>query len=422
MKKIFLTLFLLSSITYSFGQVTGGAALIALDEIDAMITEQLQSIDNIATNAIGNGGNMLLSISSRLRKDINETIGNTDKKLRENQLNLYNQLLSLSEEFNTAISDNLAQVDGIAVRISQAANDIFFKKREPNIFSYKTQTFIKGFDSDYTLEINGNSFDRSYDVFIELNGKKISASQSNHTQLIFKIDSSDIKSVSPNKNYGVGSITFKWKKGVFKRKKVSQENFIIPIIPLEIGEVQAFYEQELPEKRMFDRQSYKCSCSTRGPGASGRRKKSSTAFNVLPTDGRRIDPNTLQIANWSQRHGGGKHFEHVTEQQIKGKITCRSQSRPFGGGGHSTLTFTYQEYDIIYKNHKFDTETEEITAINPILFDLPNPVDDKRPSLNRVDIKTYDGQTFTLLPNVSNKYFSLKINPVTDDVSVEWRK
>lgn len=423
MKKILLLLLLtLNIVVPTYSQISATAALIALDEIDAMAKEHLQSIDNLATNAIGNGGNMLLSMSAKLRKDINETIGNTDKILRENQLLIYNKILSLKNEFNKTIEENLNKVDLISTKISQAANDMFLKKNEPNIFQYKTSRFVNGLDNEYTLIIKGTSFDRSYEIFIELDNQIIKPIQSSYSELIFKIDSTFIKPVDFNKSYASGKINFKWKKGLFKTKKTNSENFFIPIVPLKIGKAQAFYEQDLPYKKLHNEIPYSCNCDTGPTRWDGQRRHNTTAFNILPTGARKIDPKTIKVTSWHQRNGGGYTFSHKTEQQLKGEITCDSEDTPMGGGGFSKLSFTYQEFEILYRNTKNSTSTQELTSINPLLFDLPAEVDGKKPNLNFVEITTYDGKNFTLTPNDTNKYFSLKVNPVTLDISISWKK
>ncbi|WP_147415836.1 hypothetical protein [Ulvibacterium marinum] len=422
MKKITLAVIFIFSLNTIYSQATGASALIVLDEIDASIKEHLQSIDNLATNAIGNGGNMLLSISARLRKDINETIGNTDIALRENQLNIYNQLLGLVNDFNVAIETNLDRVDLTATRISQAASDLVFKKREPTIFKYKTQKFIQGFDNEYTLAVKGNSFDRSYDVYIVLNDNKIKPIQSNYSELIFKIDAASLKPNVKNENYVSGKIIFKWKDGwIFKSDRTSVENFFIPIIPLKLGTAQVYFEQELPKKKLSEPLSYGCSCSTGKSSITGSKRKSSTAFNVLPTGGRKIDINSIKVTDWRQRYGGSYGFEHKTEQQIKGSISCNSDGKSYGGGGFSTLTFTYNEFEIIYEVTQDSTTIKDLTTANPVLFDLPDPVDGKNPNIKYVEVKTYDNKTFTLVPNSVNELFSLKLNPATHDVLVEWK-
>ncbi|MFA7650571.1 MAG: hypothetical protein WCY06_09610 [Flavobacteriaceae bacterium] len=421
MTKFFLTLLLGLSINFSYAQVTGTAALIALDEIDATVTKQLQTIDNLATNAIGNTGNMILSVSSRLRTDINETIGNTDKILRENQLNLYNQLLNLSNDFNDVIKGNLKEVDVITTRLTETIDNFIIPKKEPRIFKYETQSFIKGYAKNYTFKLRGKNFDKSDEVFVYINGKKISPIQVNYNELVFRIDSSDVILFSNDKYYSNAEINFKWRKGLFNKKKETIVPFIIPITPMEIGEATVFYEQALPEKKYTEPISYSCQCTTGSSSWTGSARKSSTAFNIIPTGGKLIDPNSVEVSSWTQRYGGNYSFDHKTEQQIKGEISCKSESQPKGGGGYSSLTFTYREYQIIYPLHKKQTNTLRLTSVNPIVFDLPEPIDGKRPNINYVIIKTYDNKEFVLTPTTLNKYFELKINPVTDDIIVSWK-
>lgn len=400
-------------------QTSGAAALIALDEIDATVSKQINSIDNLVTNAIGNSGNMILSLSARLKKDINETIGNTDKVLRENQQKLFNQLLNFSEELNLIIKERIGEIDLISTKISQAANDFLVKKKEPNIFKYETPPFIKDYTKEYFIKIKGSSFDRSDLIEITINGKAYSPIQSNHVELIFKIDSSQIKPQLDEK-YLKAIISFNWRSGIFKQKKNKSEPFIIPVVPLNIGKGTVFYEQELPERRYTDIISYSCDCSTGSSNWKGDRRSSTTSFNFNPSGGRLFDPSTIIVTEWAQRHGGGYSFDHQTEQQIKGGISCRSDGKPYGGGGFSKLTFGYKEYDIIYKIYKKQTSEQEISSINPIIFELPDPVDGKRPNLSYVKVLTYDNREIILTSSVSNSFFKVNINPVTDDVIVKW--
>lgn len=409
-------------VSNAFSQITGAAALIAIDEIDSKLTKQIQSIDNLATNAIGNTGNMLLSMSATLRKDINETIGNTDKVLRENQVSMFNQLNNLVAEFNSTIENNIDKLDITATKVTQAANDLFGKKNEPNIFAYLTENYISGYTPDYTFKVKGNSFDRSKSIYILIVDKRIKPVQSNYQELIFKIDSADIKTIDSKRNYCEAKIVFLWEKGLFKKDITKEEPFIIPVTPLIIGKATAYYEQLLPEIKYSDYISYKCDCSTGSSNWNGDREKSSTAFNILPTGGRKIDPNSVVEVSWSQRHGGGKHFEFTTEQQIKGKITCNSDGKPKGGGGFSSLTFKYKEFETIYNLHKKSIDNKVISSVNSTIFELPDPVENKRPNLNYVLIQAYDGKEFVISPSESNKYFKLTVNPVTDDIIVSWKK
>lgn len=233
MKKLFLCLILTLFMTpFAFSQVTGAAALIAIDEIDATLTKQIQSIDNLAMNAIGNTGNMLLSMTSALRKDIDETIGNTDKVLRENQVSMFNELNNLVSEFNSVIENNIDKFDITATKVTQAANDLFFTKKEPNIFAYVTENFIQGYTLDYTLKVKGNSFDRSKNIYVLIGDKKIKPIQSNYQELLFKIDSTDIKTIDYKRNYCEAKIIFIWEKGLFKKKMIKEEPFIIPVTRL----------------------------------------------------------------------------------------------------------------------------------------------------------------------------------------------
>lgn len=400
-------------------QTSGAAALIALDEIDAIVSKQINSIDNLVTNAIGNSGNMILSLTARLKKDINETIGNTDKVLRENQQNLFNQILNLSEEFNLIIKERIGEIDLISSKISQAANDFLVKKKEPNIFKFETPPFILDYTKEYLIKIKGSSFDRSESIAIIINGKRYEPVQSSHVELIFKIDSSQIKP-KLEENYFKAKVSFDYRSGLFKKEKNKSEPFIIPIIPLNVGKATVFYEQELPERRYTDFISYSCDCSTGASNWKGDKRHETTSFNFNPSGGRLFDPNSINITEWSRRYDGSYSFDHKTEQQIKGEISCYSKGKPFGGGGFSKLTFGYKEYDIIYKIYKNQTAYKEISSINPVIFELPDPVDSKRPNLSYVKILTYDNREIILIPSVSNIFFKVNINPVTDDVVVRW--
>lgn len=421
--KIFLLAFLLGFVLNSaHAQVSAAAALIVLDEVDAKVSKQLQTIDNLATNAIGNTGNMILSASARLRKDINETIGNTDKALRENQLNLYNQLLSLSSDFSEAIQTNLSSVDLIATRVTATLDNFLIKEKEPRIYKYESKAFIKSYDPSYTFKVVGKNFDQADNIFLKVNNKVIKPSQLNYSELIFKVDSTDINSTSRGAYLSNTQIVFEWTKGLFNSKKQSIVPFIIPTLPLHIGDVTVFYEHALPERKYSEPIDYNCNCSTGSSSWSGSRRRSSTAFNILPTGGRLIDPASISVKNWNQRYGGGNHFDHKTEQQIKGVITCQSEGQPYGGGGFSTLTFSYREYEIVYPNHKKSTEAQRITSVNPVVFDLPDPVDGKRPNISYAKVKTFDNKEFVLVPNAQSPLFDLRLNPVTDDVVVSWKK
>lgn len=400
--------------------MTGASALIVLDEIDNTISKQLQSIDNLLTNAIGNTGNMLLSVSARLRKDINETIGNTDKVLRENQLTLYNELINLKDEYNQMIAQNLDKLDGTATKITEALNNFLITKKEPRIFKFISAPFIKGYTPYHTLTVSGKNFDKSRKVYVLINGKKIQPLQLNYQEAVFRIDSADVRPAADS-FLAKGQVVFEWEKGLFRKDMIDEDPFMITVTPYQIGSATVYFEQEKPERKYTDYISYSCNCRTGQPGWSGGRRESSTSFNIVPTGGRLFDVSATRIDNWDQRHGGGHHFTTQTEQQIAGYITCRSESRPRGARGTSHLTFSYREYEIIYRIHQNLIAGKTITSVNPLIFELPDPVDGKRPNLRYVSVRTFDGKDITILPNATNKYFSVQINPVTDDVAVNFK-
>ncbi|RQO65296.1 hypothetical protein DBR43_31110 [Pedobacter sp. KBW06] len=423
MKKIMFFLAVLISISqFSYAQISGASALMVLDEIDSKVSTQMQSIDNLVTNGIGNGGNMLLSITNRLRKDINETIGNTDKVLRENQLLVFNQVRNLAEEFNTAIAEHIESVDLISVRISQTAQDLIFRKAEPNVFQFITGKFIRDYSKDYTLKIKGNNFSRSDKVYISINNKKIEPVERNFQEMIFKIDSADIKDSGENNFYARASILFEWRKGLFNKRMTTEEPFIISITPLNIGVATFFYEQEFPEKQYQNPIEYTCESHVGGSGIGGGVRRNSTVFNLLPTNGRFIDPASVNVLAFFRRYGGGHVFNTITEQQIAGRLTSESQNRRFGGGGSATLKFSYREFEIVYKAKKSVSEKNQITSVNPFVLIMPDPVDNRRPNLNYVSILTFDNKELKIVPSQSNKYFSLSINPSTDDVVLSWKR
>lgn len=422
MKQIIIVISLSFLTKFSYSQVTAAAALLTLNEIDATITKQLQSIDNLVTNSIGNTGNMLLSVTSRLRKEISETIGQADAVLRENQLNMYNQILNLTEEFNRAIKENVAQVDLINTRLTETADNFIIKKKQPVVYKYETQVFIKGHTKQYVFKVIGKNFNRSDYIYLTINGNNFKPIQSNYQELLFRIDSADIKSILPGIHYAEGKIVFNWRKGLFNEQVESRERFIIPIIPLELGKVNIFYEQAEKTKEYFKPVSYSCHCSTGSSDFWGDREKSSTAININPSSGRLFDPATVKVVRFSQRYGGGYTFSHKTEQQIKGEITCISQDRPRGGGGSSKITFTYQEFEYTYPLKTKRLKEMPITSVNPIIFELPDPIENKRANVKYAVIKSYDGQEIILTPSVGNKYFSMLINPATDDVIINWKQ
>jgi hypothetical protein len=343
--------------------------------------------------------------------------------LRGNQLNLYNQIINLNFEFNKTIEDNIENIDLVVTKITQTAQDLIVKKKDPNIYRYITETFIEGYTNAYTLTLKGNNFNRSNNIYILVNGQKIQPKQITFSELVFKIDPKIIVPKSDEENYVEVDIVFEWQKGLFKKSIKDIEPFIIPTIPYNIGTATVFYEQEIPERNYTGEISYSCDCSTGPSGWQGNRRHQTTAFNLNPSGGRKFDPNTVTVPRngWTQRYGGSYSFDYKTEQQIKGEISCYSDGRPRGGGGFSRLTFTYKEYDIIYKVHKNQTSDKELNSVNPVIFELPDPADGKRPNVSYISVKTYDNKTITLLPNESNKYFKLTINPVTDDVSVSWK-
>ena len=402
---------------FSQDPISVAGALYTLEEIDKKISEQINSIDNLATNTIGNSGNMLLSIISRLRKELKESVGDVDKTLRGNQLTAFNQIRNLFEDFNSSIEGNIENINEISVRISQTADDLLVKNKEPNIYSYNIPPFIKKYSDNFKISMKGKNFDRLDDIKLEIGESEIEPVQKNYQELIFIIDSAIINNFEKFAN---AEINFKWRSGLFNRKNERSSPILLPITPKVIGSVTVVYEQDLPEKIYSDPISYSCDCKTGSPGLDGSRERSSTAFNINPTNGKLIDPSSIDVKNWSQRYGGERSFDHVTTQQIRGEITCTSQAKPYGGGGFSTLTFTYKEYETKYFSKENSIEKDNLTSFNPSVINLPAPVDNNRPNLKYVLINTFDDKEFVLTPTNTNNMFRLDINPTTDDVIVEF--
>lgn len=405
-----------------FCQVTGASALLFLNELDDRIKEQIQSIDNLLTTKIGQAGNAILSINDALRVSINETIGNTDQRLRENQLNIYNSILNLSDDFNKLLEGNLNKVDEISIRVTETLDNFIVKKKEPRIYTFDTPQFIKGHNGYYLFKIRGKNFDQSEIVKISINEKFINPIQVTYNEITFKIDSSDIKPVSNNIFFALSDINFNWRKGLFRKRLEKSTPFIIPVFPLNIGEAVVHFEQALPERKYGNPITFTCeNCTTGATSAFGNRRKSSRAFSINPTGGRKLDPETIKITNWSQRYGGNYTFHTRNENLISGEIDCQSEAKPAGGGGFSTLTFTYQEYEIIYPIKKMNTSLKTLTTINPTIFGLPQAVDGKRPNVNYIVVKTFDNKEIIVSPNSQNNFFKLSINPATNDVLVSWK-
>jgi hypothetical protein len=132
-------------------------------------------------------------------------------------------------------------------------------------------------------------------------------------------------------------------------------------------------------------------------------------------------PTSFKITNWYRRYGGGYTINSVTEQYIRGNIMCRSQSRPFGGGGKARLTFQYREFKTNYPLHKSETPVVSLQADNLAVIDLPDPVDGNKPYLNYVKVLTFDGREHIITVTNPSNYFTLTQNTTTSDLELKFK-
>lgn len=422
--KILLSVFLLIISIKVNAQIDASTALIALEELDVTVENTMNDIQLLTDNAIGDGGNMLLSVISRLREDIKNTIGQADKVLRENQLILFNNISNEVEKFNLIAENKIVDIDAMTTRVTSAINDFWGKKREPRILTYETPTYTVNNNSNYEINIIGEDFDRSFEKYLMIDNVKTPISQISQNKLKIIIPQEIMDSVSDNeKRFIESQLVFKYKKGfIFKKSKVKHFDFVIPCVPKKIGTAIAFYEQKIPKIEYFPLINYKAETRSGSSNWRGKKKIGKRGINILPTKGRYIDPTSFKIISWYKRHGGGYTINTVTEQYIKGSIYCKSDNKPYGGGGKATLELQYREFKTEYPLTRSQTPVSQLEADKLLIIKLPDPIDEHRPNLNYVKVLTFDGKEHIITTSNQGKYFSLVQNIVTDDLELKFKK
>ena len=300
---------------------------------------------------------------------------------------------------------------------------LFGKKKEPTVLRFNSKPFIKNYSTENILELKGNTFDRSEDIFMKIGSMKYVPIQRTHQSLVFEIPVTHFSDLNAGQKYLKGEIHFYWKQGIFNKKKSRIDNFIIPVFPLVLGMAKVKYEQEKPYKKFYALQEHNCvPCTTPGR-RTGSRKKSRKNFNIIPTGGRNFDVGSItDKGTFTQRHGGNLHWRVRNEQQIAGFLSCKSDSKLGGGGGFSHAKIFYREYEKLYEINDYHTDSYEITSVNPKIIQLPDPVDNYSARVNYVEITTFDGKQVIVVPNGENRYFTLQHNGDTDEAIVTWRK
>lgn len=422
LKLCFLSLFLCASINVN-AQIDAATALIAIEELDVTVENAMNSLGLIVENAVGDSGNMLLSALSRLREDIKSTIGETDRLLRDNQQILFDNLTAEVEIFNEVAENRLVDVDAIATRVSSSVNDFFGKKREPRILIYKTPTYTVGSNSSYEFNVVGEDFDRSYEYYLEINGEKKKIDQVAQGRMKIIIPTEMMKRISNDSIRFINAkFVFKYKKGwLFKKKTEKPFEFVIPCVPENIGSATAFYEQRTPKVEYFPYINYTAHAISGGSNWRGKRKTGEAGINILPTQGRFIDPTSVKVTSWRKRYDGGYTINTITEQYIRGSIHCKGENKPYGGGGSSTLELTYREFKTEYPLTTSQTEAVKLDADNLSIIRLPEPIDGNRPYLNYVKVLTFDGREHIVTTSNPSPYFTLSQNGSTDDLELKFK-
>lgn len=423
LKKLLTVFLLIVSIKVS-AQIGASTTLIALEELDVTVENTMNDIRLLTDNAIGDGGNMLLSVISRLREDIKNTIGQSDRVLRENQLILFNNVSNEVEKFNLIAENKIVDIDAMATRVASAINDFLGKKKEPRILTYKTPTYTVNSNSHYEINIIGEDFDRSFEKYLMIENIKTPISQISQNNLKIIIPKEIMDSVGDNeKRFIKSQLIFKYRKGfILKKTRTKHFDFVIPCVPQKIGNVIAFYEQKIPKAEYFPAINYKAETHSGGSNWRGKKKTGKRGINILPTKGRFIDPTSFKIINWYKRHGGGYTINTVTEQYIKGSIYCKSDNKPYGGGGKATLELQYREFKTEYPLTRSQTHISQLEADKLLIIKLPDPIDDNRPNLNYVKVLTFDGKEHIITTSNQGKYFSLIQNSVSDDLELRFKK
>lgn len=426
MKKIKISLFtLLLSMSINLNaQIDAGTALVALEEFDVTVENSMNNLQLLTDNAIGDSGNMLLSIMSRLREDIKSTIGQTDKVLRANQLLLFNNISNEVNNFNKIAEDKIVDLDAMSTRLTSAVNDFWSKKKEPRALTYKTPTYTVNSNSFYEFNVIGEDFDRSKEQYLLIENAKLPINQISQNKLKIIVPQNIMDSISQNeKRFLKARLVFKYKKGfLIKKTKTKSFNFVIPCVPDKIGEVIAFYEQNVPQTEYFPIIKYKAETTSGGSNWRGKKRYGKRGINILPTKGRYIDPTSFKINSWYKRHGGGYTINTVTEQYIKGNVWCKGENKSYGGGGKSTLKFEYREFKTEYPLTRSQTQIKELQADKLLIIQLPEPINGNRPTLNYVKILTFDGKEHIITTSNQGDYFKLIQNPLNDDLELMFIK
>lgn len=420
---IYSSLFLFTTIIYSQGQaVSYAVANATIESISEEVQEAITSIDNLKTNMIGDSANALLTLIGSLEESMGNTIGKADRVLSKRENEIFNKIISLQTELDKSIQNSGDQIERVSLNISQALNDFFGKNREPTIMSIKTKPYIEGFTTRQRFKIIGSNFERADTIYLKLGNKIVPFDTRTTNNLEFEMPVEDYNSMITDKQFIKGEIHSKWREGWFKKKKNRTSPFIIPVFPNVLGSVEIKYEQNRPYKALGKIEEYTIPpCTTGSRRVGGSRRKSSSAFNLVPSAGKLFNVAAVRPKDWTQRYGGEFRFFSVTEQQIKGEITCMSETKVRGGGGYSSGKVVYQEYKKKYPVKDFETKEYKITATNPLIVELPSPIDTYSARVNYATIKTYDNKTIILVPNGRDEFFTLQHNMDTDDVVIDFK-
>ncbi len=425
LKKKLLILFILAT-TKIFAQgevVTYAIANSTTEAISEEAQEAINSLDNLKTDAIGDTANAVLTIIARFQNEIGNTMNKADRVLSKRENAIFNEIISLKNELDKSIENTGDRIESVSLSATQAINDFWGKKNEPSIMKVETKPYITDYTKEQRIELRGSNFDRVDTMYIKLGNQLVSFDNRTHRSMGFQLPLEIFKeSVISEQKYIKGEIHSKWRQGWFKKKKKRIDPFIIPIFPKNLGTVKIKYEQNRPYKKLGKVKTYVVpNCTTGSRKLGGSRKKSSKRFNFSPTEGEHFHVPSIKFINWSQRYGGNKSFTTTTEQQIKGYITCESETKVGGGGGLSTVTIEYKQYKKLFPVRDYESKEYIVTATNPLIAKLPRPIEGHRARVNYATIDTFDGKHIILVPNGTNNFFNLQHNQDTDDVILSFK-
>ena len=136
MKKIFLLLTIstiLSCGTTSSSPISAASAILVLDEMNNAIDEATSSAEYAYNKSVNNTAVQIKSVISNLRYAIKHSVDDIDEKITEQQFRLFENTISLKNEFDESLNMGFDKTEDITNSIGQIIGDLPFTKNESRI-------------------------------------------------------------------------------------------------------------------------------------------------------------------------------------------------------------------------------------------------------------------------------------------------